>query len=172
MKKISLILSGFLAVFVVGFMVTKTHAYPSSLTIDTTATATTTRTFVGNGTATSTYQFDSYPTYNPTKPFSMGQMDAEYLYVQAEASSTATVFGITPQFSNNGVDWYTYGTLTGLNVTSTTTYTWQPATVATSSMTFKLPTMYGMHERVLVSGSGAAGAIYMEVVMQKQPSNP
>ena len=125
--------------------------------------------------ATSTFQFDSYPSYSSSKPFSMAGIDSEYLYVDAIASSTATAYSFTPQVSNNGIDWYgigTTGTLTvnSVPVSTTTSYTWTPGTTATSTMAFKLPDMSGLHERVVVSALGAAGGVYMEVVLKHNAS--
>lgn len=142
----------------------ESKAQPSSISVQTTAAATTTVAYIGAGTATSTYQIDSYGVYNPAKAFSMAGIDAEYLYVQAAASSTATVFTFTPQFSNNGVDWYNIASTSG------TVATWNPGTTATSGLAFKLPDMQGLHERIVTSAAGAAGAVYMEVVLKKNAS--
>lgn len=139
-------------------------AQPSSINVQTTAPATTTVAFVGNGTATSTYQIDSYPTFNQSKVFSMAGIDAEYLYVQVTASSTATIFTFTPQFSNNGIDWYNIASTSG------TAAIWNPGTTATTGLAFKLPDMQGLHERILTSAAGAAGAVYEEVVLKKNAS--
>lgn len=142
----------------------RSNAQPSSINVQMTAPATTTVAYIGNGTATSTYQIDSYPTYSSSKVFSMAGIDSEYLYVQATASSTATVFTFTPQFSNNGIDWYNIASTSG------TVATWNPGTTATSGLAFKLPDMQGLHERILTSATGAAGAVYEEVVLKKNAS--
>lgn len=152
----------------------KIHAQPSSINVQATATATTTRTYLSNGSGTATYQIDSYPTYSNTKVFSIAGIDSVYLYAQVEASTTATIFSFTPQFSNNGLDWYgvASSSTNGANAftTASTVYTWAPGTVATSTLVFKLPDIQGMHERVLTTATGAAGAVYEEVVLKKNAS--
>jgi hypothetical protein len=151
--------AAFAAAVVLLLLVPKTNAQPSSINVQTTAVATTTLIYVGNGTATSTYQIDSYPTFSSSKIFSMAGIDSEYLFIQVNASSSATVFSFTPQFSNNGIDWYNYGTLgtpaTNGNtaVSTSTAFTWTPGTTATTSMAFKLPDLAGMHERIMVSAT-------------------
>ena len=154
------------------------NAQPSSLSVQTTATATTTVAYIGNGSATSTYQIDSGNIFSSSKTLNMQGIDSMYLYVQAAASSTATKYSIVPQFSNNNIDWYGFGTQGtadangNIAVSTTTTFTWTPGTTATTSMTFVLPYSAALHERVVVSASGAAGALYMEVVLKKNPSTP
>lgn len=150
------------------------HAQPSSINVQSTAAATTTLTFLGNGTATSTYQIDSYPTYSSSKVFSMAGIDSVYLDLEGVASSSATVFGINVQVSNNGIDWYSVATTTLAqtsfaipNLASSTTFVWQPNMAATSSMEVKLPDVAAIHERVQFSATGAAGAVYAEVVLKK-----
>lgn len=152
----------------------KIHAQSSSINVQVTATATTTRTYLANGSGTATYQIDSYPTYSNTKVFSMAGIDSVYLYAQVEASTTATIFSFTPQFSNNGIDWYgvASSSTNGANAFTavSTVYTWAPGTVATSTLVFKLPDIQGMHERVLTTATGAAGAVYEEIVLKKNAS--
>lgn len=167
---LTLITAGLLFAF---FSISYVKAQPSSLGIQTTATATTTVAFVGNGTATSTYQIDSYPTSSFTKVFTMAGTDSVYLYVQGAASTTATTFTFTPQWSNNNIDWYTAGSQGTANangviaVATSTSFTWQPGTTATTSIMFKLPELSGLHQRVLSSASGGAGAVYEEIVLKR-----
>lgn len=152
-------------------------AQPSTVVLQTTASATTTVSYLGNGTGTSTYQFDN-PAFSSGKVANMQTTDTVALFLQVAASSTATVYTVTPQYSNNNVDWYNVGSqgtasASGVVAVSTsTTFTWTPGTTATSSMTFNLPTVATMHERVLLSASGAAGAVYAEVTLKKNPSTP
>lgn len=154
------------------------HAQPSSIFVQTTATATTSVSYLSPGVATSTYQIDSYPTSSSSKVFTMAGIDNVYLYAQVAASSTATQYIFTPQFSNNNIDWYGTGSLgtpsaAGATAVSTTTsFIWTPGTTATTSMAFKLPDMAGIHERIITSVSGAAGALYQEIVLKKNPSTP
>ena len=169
-----------LAILGVGFLVSlhaeRVSAQPSSISVESTAVATTSISYVGNGVATSTWQLDSYPAYSSSKVFSMAGIDSEYLYVIAIASSTATVYNFTPQISNNGTDWYPIGS-TGtasalgiITVASTTTYSWTPSTTATTTVEFKLPDTASLHERIVVSATGAAGSYYAEVVLKKNAS--
>lgn len=158
-----------------------TKAQPSSINVQSTAVATTTVAYIGNGTATSTYQIDANNTVSASKIFSMAPIDTVYMYVQGAASSSATTFGFTVQMSNNGSDWYSVGTSSlnsaptftfGSSIASSTTATWLPGTTATSSFMFQLPVVAGLHERVLTSATGAAGAVYEEFVLKKNPSTP
>lgn len=149
------------------------RAAPASVTIQTTAPATTTVAFIAVGTATSTYQFDS-PVFSSGKIANMQPIDRIALYVQAAASSTSSIIGIMPQYSNNGVDWYNYGTATStLNATGNSTiavptsYSWTPGTTATSSTVIILPDVPAQHERVVFSASGANAAVYAEVDMKR-----
>lgn len=157
----------------IGVFVSKVSAQPSTLTVQTTATATTTVSYLTSGTGNFTYQIDSYPTYSSSKVFSMAGIDSVYLYAQVAASSTATTYTFQPQYSNNGVDWYnagSQGTASGAGVVAvatSTTFTWQPGTVATTSMMFRMPDLSGLHQRIITSASGGAGAVYEEVVLKK-----
>lgn len=153
------------------------QAQPSSVTTQATSVSTTTPNFVGNGTATSTYQFDN-PVFSSGKIANMQTVDTATLYLQVAASSTATQYTVTPQVSNNNVDWYNIGSQGAASaggaiaVSSSTSFTWTPGTVATTSMAFVLPLISTMHERVQISASGAAGAYYAEVDLKKNPSTP
>lgn len=153
----------------------RVDAQPSSIAVQTTNAATSTVAYLGNGTATSTYQIDSYPSYSSSKAFSMAGIDAVYAYLELTASSTATVFSVTPQFSNNNIDWYNYSGPLSTNssqviMASTTAYTFTPNTTATTFVAFKLPDMTGIHERLVFSALGAAGSVYAEVVNKKAAS--
>lgn len=153
----------------------RADAQPSSIAVQTTAAATSTLAYLGNGTATSTYQIDSYPSYSSSKPFSMAGIDANYLYLELTASSSATVFTVTPQVSNNGTDWYNVSgvlssTATQSTMASTTAYVFQPTVTTATFIAFKLPDITGLHERLVFSASGAAGAIYAEVVNKHNAS--
>ena len=159
------------------FLVNEAKASPSSIAVQTSANATTTVAYIGNGTATSTYQFDN-TSFSSGKVPTMTAIDASYLYVQVAASSTATVLTVTPQVSNNGIDWYGIGSegtasaAGAIAVSTTTSFTWTPGTTATTSMEFKLPDVATVHERIVFSMTGGAGAIYNEVVLKQNPSTP
>ncbi len=171
-----ILLAGFYA-----FGIVNSRAQPSSVSVQTTASATTTAAFIGNGTATSTYQIDAGNVFSTSKEFSMQDVDNVYMFVQGAASSSATVFGFTVQVSNNNIDWYSVATTSlitvpsyvfGSSIASSTTATWQPGTTATSSFMFQLPNVAALHERVLISATGAAGAVYAEFALKKNPSTP
>lgn len=155
------------------FIEHQADAAPASITIQTTAPATTTVAYIGVGTATSTYQFDNN-VFSSGKIMNMQPIDRITLYVQEAASSTSSVIGITPQYSNNGIDWYSYGTATSsvsstgaTSLTTGTSYQWTPGTTATSSLVLVLPDVPTQHERVQFSATGAAAAVYAEVDMKR-----
>ena len=108
----------------------------------------------------------------------MQPVDAVALYLQVAASSTATTYIITPQYSNNNIDWYTVGSqgtaaATGVvTVATSTSFNWSPQTTATSTMVLNLPTVPTLHERVLISSSGAGGYFYAEADLKQNPNNP
>lgn len=158
-------------------------AQPSSITIQTTANATTTVTYMSAGTATSTYQFDS-PSYSSGKEASNMSVDKIAVYIQFTASTTGSVLGITPQYSNNNIDWYNYNafnsTVTSSGYTnlasSSITYYYNPnSTIASTTGTvFIVPDVPSVHERLVFSipvGS-TPGAVYAEVDLKKNPQTP
>lgn len=174
--KLGLVAFSMMALFLVAFSIIATvKAVPSTVTFEATATATTTRAYLGNGTATSTFQFDSNLA-SSGKIANVQGIDAASLYVQVEASSTATAYSITPQFSNNNIDWYgvASSSTNGANAftSASTAYTWTPGTVSTSTLVLMLPAVPAQHERVIFSATGGAGAIYAEVDLKKNPSTP
>ena len=152
-------------------------AQPSSLVLQTSAIATTTVAYIGNGTATSTYQIDG-STFSSGKIANLQPIDSISLFVQIAASSTATTLTITPQYSNNGIDWYNLGSQGtasasgSIAVSTSTAFTWTPGTTATTSMVFVLPSVPTNHERVVYSMSGGAGGLYSEYDLKKNPSTP
>lgn len=153
------------------------HAQPSSTSTQATATATTSVTYIGNGTATSTYQIDSN-LFSSGKIANMQSVDALSLFLQVAASSTLTQYVITPQVSNNNIDWYNVGSLGtasaagAVAVSTSTSFTWTPGVTATSSNSFSIPFIPTMHERLVISATGAAGAYYAEIDLKKNPSTP
>ena len=166
-----------LAILSVSLLAFKASAMPSQVYSEQTATATSSVNYVGNGTATSTFQFDNISTLVNKIP-SMQTVDSISLYLQVAASSTATQYTIQPQYSNNNVDWYSQGSqgtasaAGSIAVSTSTVFTWTPGTTATTSMVFNLPVVPALHERMLVSASGAAGAYYAEVDLKQNPSTP
>lgn len=150
--------------------VSKAKAQPSSIFVEATASATTTRQYLSNG-GTYTYQLDSNNTFNTSKPLNMYGVDSLAVNLQVEASSTATIYAVQEQVSNNGIDWYVVNTGTALAV-ATSTYTFTPQTVSTSSVALNLPYVPSIHTRLVFSASGAAGALYAEIILKKNPSTP
>lgn len=160
------------AVLLVGL--SKASAQPSGVVFEATGTATSTRAYLANG-GTSTFQFDSNLASSGKIP-NVQTIDAASLYLQVEASTTATSYSIAPQFSNNNIDWYgvASSSTNGANAftAGATSYTWTPGTTATSSLVLLLPAIPAAHERVVVTATGAAGTAYMEVDLKKNPSTP
>lgn len=153
----------------------KAKAAPSAITFEATATATTTRAFLANGSGTVTFQLDSNLSSSGKLP-NVITVDAASLYIQVEASTTATTYAIAPQFSNNNIDWYGVASSSTNGATAftsaATSYTWTPGTVATSTLVLPLPAIPAAHERVIVTATGGAGAVYMEADLKKNPSTP
>lgn len=153
-----------------GFYVNKSHAAPAAVISEASAPATTTLSYMTPGTATTTFQFDS-STFTPGKPQSMQSQDAVSLYFQYAASSTSSILVVTPQWSNNNVDWYGFNQVTGtpgingINflASSTVAYEFTASGTATSSQVINLPNVPSLHERVQFSQLGANGAVYNEV---------
>lgn len=159
-----------------GFIV-KAKGAPSTLYPETTAAATSSVAFVAIGGPTFTFQVDN-PNFSSGKIANVSTIDAQSLYVQAAASSTTSVITVTPQYSNNNVDWYSLGSagaataLGVITVASSTVYSWQPGTTATTSMVFKLPDVQAFHERFVFGTSAGSSTIYAEVDLKKNPSTP
>lgn len=159
------------------FAVGNASAQPSTVVFQTSAAATTTVAYIGSGTGTSTYQIDN-PVFSSGKITNLQPIDSIALYVQMAASSTASTLTVTPQYSNNNIDWYALGSQGTASaagviaVSTTTTFTWTPGTTATTSMVFNLPAVPTQHERLVFSMSGGAGAIYSEYDLKKNPSTP
>lgn len=152
-----------------GFYIQKTQAAPDAVISEASATATTTVSYLPIGGST-TYQFDSN-TVPSNKIQSMQSVTATSLYFQYAASSTSSTLVVTPQYSNNNIDWYGFNQAIGTTVgaTGSTTlastslnYTFTASGVATSSQVIVLPAVPALHERVLFTQIGAAGAVYSE----------
>lgn len=145
------------------------NAQPSSVSIQATAAATTSVQYLTTAT-TYTYQIDNAVFSSGKTANTMG-VDSLAVYIQVAASSTASVFSVQEQVSNNNVDWYVVNTGTALAV-ATSTYTFTPQTTATSSVALNLPYVPAVHTRLVFGVSGAAGAIYGEVDLKRNPNTP
>lgn len=155
------------------------HAQPSSDVIQTSAPATTTVSYLVAGTASSTYQIDN-PVFSSGKVTNMQPIDATSMYVQYAASSTSAILTMTPQWSNNNVDWYGFASATASPATNgiiplastNLSYQYTPLGTATTSIVLNLPQVNSQHERVIFTVAGANGAVYSEWVLKKNPSTP
>ena len=133
-----------------------------------TATATSTVAFMTPGTGTTTLAFDSYQN---------GQffaIDNATLLTQYVASSTSSILGISIQYSNDGIDWYSdnylaqsASTTSSVNLANPIAYTWKAAGTATSSTALKLsvPMRY---VRAIYSATGANLSIWSQIVPSRQ----
>lgn len=173
---------GFIALSVLFFGVGhEAKAQPSSLALQTQAAATSTFAFMAVGLGTTTYQFDSNGAFSATKIPNMQPIDRTSLYIQFAASSSASTLVVTPQWSNNNIDWYGFNTgLSGsptatgvISLASTSvTYQYTPGAAGTTTTVILLPDVPAQHERVVYSEIGANGSIYSEVDLKKNPSTP
>lgn len=179
----------------IAFVATRVAAQPSTVAFQATASATTTVAYLAPGMATSTYQIDD-TVFSSGKVANMQQIDSLALYVQFAPSSTISTLVITPQYSNNNLDWYGYNQIVGtiggtvgsttgaatLNATyngsinliasSSASIYWTPGTTATSSTAFLLPLLPTQHMRVRFTNLSASGAVYAEIDLKKNPSTP
>lgn len=154
----------------------KANAQPSTLAIQTSASATTSVAYLTAGTASSTYQIDNNGVFSASKVPNMQPVDSVVVNVQFSGSSTASTLLVIPQWSNNNIDWYGFNnsssTPGGILVlaSSTLQYQWTPQSgAATSSMAFPLPNISEQHERVIFGTSGANGALYTEWDLKMNP---
>lgn len=164
-----------------------THAQPSSVNVQASATATTTVTYMTPGTATTTYQIDSQ-LFSAGKVPNMLSIDSGSLTIQMTASSSVgTLSSLAWQFqcSNNNIDWAgesSTGTVSGSTSsesTSTVTHYWAPGTTATTTKYIaNIPICFAYHERIqfYIPGNPAttasSSAFYIEVGLKKNPSTP
>ena len=179
-KAVVIAVVGLIAAFALVAFEAHSQAAASSIRVETSAPATTTVSYLSYGTATSTYQFDSPSVASGKVPFT-SSLDTQYLYVQFAASSSSSVLNITPQYSNNNVDWYSIAAATstvnvgGISVLAyPTVYQYSATAAATTSLVFKLPDMAAQHMRVVfgLAAGSAAGAVYNEVVLKENPHSP
>lgn len=170
-----------MVIVAVGMYAINAKAAPSTLAIQTSAIATTTVTYLVPGTASSTYQIDNNGVFAASKVPNMQGVDSVNDYVQYAASSTSAILSITPQWSNNNIDWYNFNQpaqstplANGAYVlgTSTVSYQFTPSSTATSSMVIKLPAIEGQHERVVYTVAGANAAVYSEYVLKFNTETP
>lgn len=166
---------------------TYVSAQPSTVVIQTMATATTSVAFLTPGTATTTYQFDN-SLFSSGKIANMQSVDSGSMMIQMTASSSVgnlSTLAWQFQFSNNGIDWYgesspvtAAGASASAESTSTITHTWNPGTTATSSKFVLIPVGPAQHERVtfFIPGTpnttASSSAFYIEVDLKKNPSTP
>ena len=183
------LLAGIAAFFIAAILIAlapRVDAQPSSIAVESTATATSTASYMTAGTATSTYQLDSYPVYSSSKPFSMAGIDSVSMLVDFTSAQATSTLGIQVQYSNNGIDWYGGNALTAATpITSTGYYSIASSTntiyysggvggnASTTNFTaFNLPMVSALHERVVFSipPGSPAGAVYSEFVLKHSAS--
>lgn len=141
----------------------------------TTSTASSTPAYLTVATATTTLTYDTFVNGSTYKA------DSAVLLTQFTASSTASLLTITPEYSQDGIDWYqdnlnTQGTTspsTSLQVPHT--YSWlfasstiggQPATPRVSkAILLTTPTRF---IRIIYTITGNSGAVWGEIVPNKQ----
>lgn len=166
---VSIVAVAVIVMALLGFYVQKTQAAPDTVISEASASATTTVTYLAVGGST-TFQFDSN-TVPSNKIQSMQPVTATSLYFQYAASSTSSTLVVTPQYSNNNIDWYGFnqvigtqnGTTGSSTLASTTlSYAFTASGIATSSQVILLPSIPTLHERVLFTQIGAPGAVYSE----------
>lgn len=163
---------GFLIGLVVLLGAQVAYAYPSSFEVYTSATATTTRTYMTPGTATTTYNLAGGATEY--------DVDSNQLFILLTSSSTASILNWSYQYSNNGNDWFgnDYETVTSnftvAHSSSTPVQTLAP-TNSTASSTLKvvvLPAIAAVYKRVVFSvpiGAGN-GAIWLSDLVRHLPA--
>jgi len=158
-------------------------AAPSGLAIQTSASASTSPAYLtqGSATATTTYQLDSNGQFSSSKVPNMQGVDSVSVLVDLVASSTSSVLVVTPQWSNNNIDWYGFASpisantsLNGLSFLASTTlaYYFSPTTSGTNLITFQMPVLFAQHERVQYSLWGANGSVYSEYDLKATPETP
>ena len=135
-----------------------------------TGAATTSVAYLAAGSGNTTLIFDSYTTTGSTY-----KTDKATLLLQTAASSTSSVFNVSFQFSQDGIDYYADNldqgatTTTSRNISLANSYVWTAAGTATSSKAISIttPTRY---VKAIVSVSGAAGAVWQQIVPVKEKS--
>lgn len=132
------------------------------------AAATTTVTYLTSSTATTTlFTYDTYANGGGTQA-----TDKAVLNVQLAASSTSSVLDVTVEHSQDDIDWYqdelSVPSSAGLQtITVPNSFVWTAAGTATSSKAVLVPTPE-RYLRVKASISGASGAVWAQLVGQKQ----
>lgn len=179
MKKI---FAGFLTVltlFLGGLLFVQANPLQIS-PLTSTAAATTTVSYMTPGTGTTTLQYDSYGTGQPRAT------DRAALLVQFTASTSASILGISLEYSQDAVDWYFDNkipqatTTQAISLQTPTSYSWIFASSTPGGLpgaTFAnrvgkvinvdIPTRY---VRAVFTNTGAAAGVYASFVPQKQIS--
>lgn len=186
LKNSSIVFAGIIFVAILAAFASRVQAQPSTLVVQTTAAATTTTTYMTAGTATTTYQIDSYPVYNSSKVFSMAGIDSATMFVVFNSAQATSTLAYQIQVSNTGSDWYglttptsaTPGSTGYFGIASSTANTYYYASgiggnaSSTNEIAINLPAINALHERVVFSipvGS-PPGAIYEEFVLKRNAS--
>lgn len=137
------------------------------------ATATTTLTFMSNGAATSTLAtYDSYANNGVSGGGSSQAMDSVAILLQTTASSTASVYWITFEYSMDGVDWYADNAVTRttagtINASGANSYSFTASSTAREGRLIVAPAPTRFI-RMKSTVAGANGAIWGAIQPQKQ----
>lgn len=109
--------------------------------------------------------------YDPTA------MQSAVLALQVKSLSTATILSITPQYSDDGVDWYddnmgAVGTTTGLtSVSQVKSFTWTMGTTSTSSKLITMVTPIRYIRVILQNSAGAPTSTVWATFIPRKESN-
>jgi hypothetical protein len=160
-------LAGAVALVAIGMLLLASSAHANPLYFPPTAqtsSATSSPAYMTSGAATSTLSYDAYQA-GVTKA-----VDKGVVLIQTVASSTSSAYTFAVQYSQDNVDWYqdnTLATSTNPNIGNAQNFTFTAAGTATTSraISISFPTRY---VRVQASVLGAAGAVWMQIVPQRQ----
>lgn len=126
------------------------------------------------GTAgTSTLQYDSYTPLSTTANYIASKVA---LALQLQGSSTATVFTLNTEYSNDGIDWYrNFVTGSTTSFASANSITWTNASTTLGGLTqpflnkqMLLLTAPTRFVREVVSVTGANGSVWMQMIPVKE----
>lgn len=155
MSKVQKIIAGMMMVLalviVSNYKTALGSGVPSFFTVNKLTTATTTPVFMTPGTATTTYTFAAGDSsFSPSR-----DADATYMFLQYNASTTASEVDWKYQFSNDNVDWFDEDGTTATNAITTThasttiTHKWIPNLTGFSRKVVAVPFFASNYKRVV-----------------------
>lgn len=164
------------------FGISKAKANPSYFNRFQSATATTTVSYLNPAAPSGTVATTTVNVY-PSTPFNQGA-DSAAIFVQYQASSTASILNIQPEYSMDGIDWYGYSATTtpqaNPQILTDGRWTWQVASstnfgtanagVMKRMFTIPMPAKYA---RVLLymSPGSQNGTVWIEAATKTQVAN-